>query len=439
MYGIARRKRYNVRDLPTCPQSAMRWLNRIFKRRGSASDFQTRLRQAVEHVEVGESKRPLLAMSLDDAITHHQNLYYAYCKLSSKNSAAGPDGVTWDQLYINLNDYLQNLSQQLKKSRHQRKPERVIEEPKPIGGIRYMVLQSTEDRLIDRACAQCLSIALDPTFSNLSFAYRPRRSCWHALRKVRSLMRKGYHHWVICDICDAFGSVSTPRLLDVLDSRLPSDKLKSLISRRLANCPTGGLRQGSPLSPVMLNLYLDHFLDRPWVKLHPETRLVRYADDIAIACRSYEEAVKCYEAIIIQLRPHGMSIKENAQQAIVELGAHPVSYLGFLVSMSSCGTCVTIGEKGLLHLEHSLAIANRKGCDDSMLNALGGWLDYFGPAYKNENKHSIYAGIQAIFASLNRISIVPNKLRFFQEWELGYKRYISKVRKPLAEIRDSWF
>ena len=71
---------------------------------------------------------------------------------------------------------------------------------------------------------------------------------------------------VVEDIKDAFTRVPLNRLLDVLNIYVPSEEVLQLIRRLLDTGKRHGIRQGGPLSPLLLNLYLHHVLDVPWQK-----------------------------------------------------------------------------------------------------------------------------------------------------------------------------
>jgi hypothetical protein len=100
--------------------------------------------------------------------------------------------------------------------------------------------------------------------------------------------------WVAVDVKDAFCNVPIPRLLDLVRKNLIDEDLVRFIKRLLDGAKLPGLRQGGPLSPLFLNLYLDHCLDKMWRKLFPGIPLIRYADDILLLCRSRKEAVGAY-------------------------------------------------------------------------------------------------------------------------------------------------
>jgi CRISPR-associated protein Cas1 len=69
-----------------------------------------------------------------------------------------------------------------------------------------------------------------------------------------------------------------------------------------------GLLQGSPLSPLLSNLYLDDFDEQLAAMGY---RVVRYGDDFVIMLRSAEEGKVALADIRLLLEPLGLSLKEE--------------------------------------------------------------------------------------------------------------------------------
>jgi len=135
------------------------------------------------------------------------------------------------------------------------------------------------------------------------------------------------------DIKDAFTQVPHGRLLDVLRGKLPEDVMR-LIEMIIDNDIKTGLRQGSPLSPLLMNIYLDHFLDRPWNKLHPDLPLIRTVDDVLILCRTVDEAHVAYADLEKLLRPAAMPLKGTEETSIKDLACGDTArWLGYEISM----------------------------------------------------------------------------------------------------------
>lgn len=69
--------------------------------------------------------------------------------------------------------------------------------------------------------------------------------------------------------------------------------------------PRKGILQGSPLSPVLANLYLNAF-DEKFTK--SRLRLIRYCDDFVILCRTEEEAKKALQTAKCELAKRNLEL-----------------------------------------------------------------------------------------------------------------------------------
>jgi integrase len=207
-------------------------------------------------------------------------------------AAPGPNGKTYDD-FTNREvwELLLAISRAIRSGTYRPGPDREVKIPKASGrGHRTLRLQNIEDRVVARAIVQIIQLLLDPGFDEYSYGYRPGLDRRHALATAIHLAEtENRMRWVFEDAKDAFDNVPINRLLDIVRRRLPAAAdLWVLIERVLENDTGRGLRQGSPLAPLMLNLYLDHFLDRVWRRLLPDTPLLRSADDLLVLCRTEE-------------------------------------------------------------------------------------------------------------------------------------------------------
>lgn len=160
---------------------------------------------------------------------------------------------------------------------------------------------------------------LDRLLEPAALGYRPGRSVQTALDRVRELLRQGYRYAVQSDIEDFFPSVDLDRLAELLDRVLPpADGLLRRIVARLLHAPylengrlcprPSGLAQGSPLSPLLANLYLDRFDE---ALSSGDARLVRYADDFVILTRSRDEALALLDRARRELAGLGLNLGED--------------------------------------------------------------------------------------------------------------------------------
>ena len=151
---------------------------------------------------------------------------------------------------------------------------------------------------------------------------------------IKKAVSEGYTHVIESDIEDFFSTVSHKRIGELLDLYIPSADtvIKDLIMKVLG---TGyvlnneihernvGLAQGSPLSPVLANLYLDDF-DEHVKSL--DIRLVRYADDFVILVRSPEHAREVLSDVELFASSIGLHLKKD--KTAVKKVSDGFSFLG---------------------------------------------------------------------------------------------------------------
>jgi group II intron reverse transcriptase/maturase len=148
------------------------------------------------------------------------------------------------------------------------------------------------DRLIQLAIAQILEPIFEPEFSDSSYGFRPGRSAHQAIRKTREYYDEGYRQVVDIDLAKYFDTINHDLLINMLREKIKDESLLSLIRKCLnsgvmlngVHIPTyKGSTQGSPLSPLLSNVYLTKFDRLLESRGH---KFVRYADDCNIYVRS---------------------------------------------------------------------------------------------------------------------------------------------------------
>ena len=222
-------------------------------------------------------------------------------------------------------------------------------------GFRTIEVPNTDTRIVARTMLSVLSPLLDPNFYQLSIGFRKHRSPLHGIAAAEQLAKRGMTHWVKCDIRDAFGQIPKPPLLDVLKSRLHGSSIMWLVEEILDKHRKRGIPQGVAISPLAMNVYLDRFLDRWWVKRFPGTCLVRYADDILIACPTRQSAIAAFNALEEQTKTIGMPLKERQTDAVFDLsGGEMVDWLGFQIRLHGDEFQCSLGVKSWDRLEDKL-------------------------------------------------------------------------------------
>jgi hypothetical protein len=305
-------------------------------------------------------------------------------------------------------------------------------------GRRPIVLLTLPDRTVQRAITTILQPLLDPGFDRYSFGYRPKQGHLRALATAEHLSLGDQRLvWVTHDIRDAFQHVSMPRLFDVLRSRFPDDALMTLLGHALTGQRFEGLRQGGSASPLMMNCYLDHFLDRPWNKKHSTILLLRFADDILLLCSSIAQAQFADAELRHLLRPTGMQLKASAAEAIRDLATgDSAKWLGLRISKTSRGLSKKLTNGSWSKLHRNLALSHTK--HDSQLRAdqmVQAWLKARGPAFSSSPLTQV---CQRVFRTARRYGFeeIPSRDGLVETWRDGHVRWCRirrKVRRQLEE------
>ncbi len=234
--------------------------------------------------------------SLIDKVYHPHTLERAWQKVRRNRGASGVDGQSVERFSARQERYLDELATALKTGQYRPQAVRRVEIPKGDGKTRPLGIPTVKDRVVQGAVKRVIEPIFEHEFLSMSYGFRPGRGCKDALREVQSLLEEGYTHVVDADLQGYFDSIPHDRLMARLEERISDGRVLSLIQSWLDQdiisdmerwTPTGGTPQGAILSPLLANLYL-HPLDVQMTR--QGYRMVRYADDFVVLCKSEEDA-----------------------------------------------------------------------------------------------------------------------------------------------------
>jgi RNA-directed DNA polymerase len=337
---------------------------------------------------VSEPERPANTCRIMEDACERANLKEALRQVRGNKGSAGVDRMTVDQLGDYLKQHWPAIREQLLNGTYEPKPVRRVEIPKPDGGMRKLGIPTVLDRFIQQAVMQVLQKRWDPTFSQYSYGFRPRRSAHHAVAQAQRYIAQGYG-WVIdLDLEKFFDRVNHDKLMGQIAKRVEDKRLLKLIraflnagvmENGLVSPSVEGTPQGGPLSPLLSNLVLDE-LDRELeCRGH---RFVRYADDCNIYVRSERAGQRVMESISRFIKQK-LKLKVNEAKSAV---ARPQErkFLGFSFT---AGPDIkrTIALKSLERFKRRIREITRraKGVSikttmEELVPYMRGWCGYFG-------------------------------------------------------------
>lgn len=213
-------------------------------------------------------------------------------------------------------------------------PVRPVRIPKSSGGHRKLGVPVLEDRIVERALLDVLDPIIDPHLLPWSFAYRRGLGVDDAVAELAAAREEGARFVVRCDLADCFDTLPRSRVLDALADWVEDPELLELV-RLLVHRPAAddlrgaprGLHQGSSLSPLLANVYLDGF-DR--AVLREGHQVIRYADDVAVPCSDRPTAEDALKAVQVAAQRLGLALSDS--KSSVRSFDEGVPFLGSVVS-----------------------------------------------------------------------------------------------------------
>ena len=251
--------------------------------------------------------------SLADKVWNPTNLALAAAAVLANHGAAGVDRQSCDQFAEHLGAELDRLGQAMREHRYHPLPVRRVWIPKPgTQKQRPLGVPTVRDRVVEEALRRVLEPIWEPTFSPDSYGFRPGRSAREAVTRLYGHLHDG-SHWVVgADIQDYFGSIDQQLLMDKLAERIADGTVLGWVRDMLRagvmdagqwQATPRGTTQGSVLSPLLANIYLDA-LDHAMQGLSG-VQFIRYADDWCALARTQadaEAALATAHAVLTDLR-----------------------------------------------------------------------------------------------------------------------------------------
>lgn len=236
--------------------------------------------------------------SLYDKVYRRDVLWEAWRQVKANKGAPGIDGKAIEEIITQGEEKVINkLQKQLREYNYQFSPVRLVEIPKPKGGTRPLGIATVEDRIVQTAMKIVIEPIFEADFHDCSFGYRPKRNARQASVAIREDLYQKAWGVLEIDFKSYFTTISHEKLLKLISEKIVDGSILKLIKQTLkvgimnkgnVEPMEIGVAQGSPLSPLYSNIYLN-VIDQEWhnngysEKL--SAKLYRYCDDAILVCR----------------------------------------------------------------------------------------------------------------------------------------------------------
>lgn len=275
--------------------------------------------------------------SLIDKVSSYKNLKAAAGKVKKNGGAPGPDGVTVKRFMKHRKKNLRKLQREIRNRTYtpgeiRRKwieKQGKKKESRPLG------IPNVRDRIVQTALRNVIEPIFEKEFSENSYGFRPGRGTKDALREVKRLIKQGYVWIIDADLKSYFDTIPYGKLMEMIRERISDGETLKLIDQFLKQkvveklktwSPEKGVPQGAVISPLLSNIYLnplDHMAEAKGRKM------VRYADDFIVLCKTETEAKQTLEEIKEWTEKMELTLHPNKTKiANVEDGER-VDFLGY--------------------------------------------------------------------------------------------------------------
>jgi RNA-directed DNA polymerase len=325
--------------------------------------------------------------SLVDKVNRPSTLEAAWRKVARNKGAAGADGQSIDRFAAEAERYLRELQASLKDGSYRPQPVKRVEIPKGDGRTRPLGIPTVKDRIVQTALKMAIEPIFEVQFRPGSYGFRPGRRGKDALREVDRLLQDGHAFVVDADLQSYFDTIPHERLMALVRGSISDGRVLALIEGFLRQeimsemarwQPTTGTPQGAVLSPLLANLYL-HPLDL----LMEESgyRMVRYADDFVILCRTAAEAQAALGLVKAWVAANGLTLHpEKTRLGDSRQAGQGFDFLGYRFEAGRR----LVRKKSLKALKDKVRARTTRSRGDSLERIIGdlnpmlrGWFEYF--------------------------------------------------------------
>jgi len=333
--------------------------------------------------------------SLMDKVYAPANLEAAWRKVQTNKGSAGVDHMTVRQFAAHETEELVRLQELLSTGRYTPRPVLRVQIPKGEGKTRPLGIPTVRDRVVQTAVRNAIEPIFERDFAEHSYGFRPRRGARGALKQVVAWLEEGFRYVVDADIKSYFDTIPKEALMAHVRERIADGRVLSLIRSFLDQqimedlalwTPESGTPQGAVLSPLLANIYLNP-LDHRMSGLG--YRMVRYADDFVVLCKTREEAEAALEEVRGFMDKAGLTLHPDKTRIASLDAGDQFEFLGYRFKPHRGRILRFPRDKSEKKLRESIRKHTRRAnshsleCVIAKINPiLRGWFEYFKHSHK---------------------------------------------------------
>lgn len=249
-----------------------------------------------------------------------------------KKAKPGIDGVTWADFNEDREPLLRELHAKIHSGEYRPKPARRVHISKEDGGERPLAINCVDDKIVQQATKTLLECIYEADFANFSHGFRPGRNQHTALDSIYVGITRTKVNWALdMDISKFFDTVEHDWLIRFVERRIQDKRILHLLrlwmkvgvldkegNRQKAR---RGILQGSPVSPLLANIYLHYVFDlwtNKWCRQpgRKDVVIARYADDVIMGFQDRKEAEIYMTELKDRLEKFGLSLHPDKTRLI---------------------------------------------------------------------------------------------------------------------------
>jgi RNA-directed DNA polymerase len=286
-------------------------------------------------------------LAFENLLTHInvESLKEAF-KAIDGSKAKGVDGMSKVEYGEKLEANLMDLVNRIHNGSYKPMPKREVLIPKANGKTRPIAIACFEDKLVDWTVGKILTQIYEPLFIPNSFGYRPNKAATQAMETCYYSLCKNKRKYVVeIDFSNFFNTIPHGKLMRMIGKRISDKRFKGLIGRFLKgelinaegeNLPSEiGTPQGSIMSPILANIYLNEVIDQWFMKDYASYHnvIVRYADDAVFIFKDESDAKQFLVDLERRTAEFGLSLnKDKTQMLKLAKGGHQqMNFVGFTI------------------------------------------------------------------------------------------------------------